>query len=329
MASGGGDSKATPTTGVPTDKAKRNPFGLADPDTSHFSYSTDFESVYEPAEDSYLLMDALAMDAPALRHHLINTPCDTHRKDPSPIVFATPPPPVGSGGSGGSGGDGNASPTYECPPVCMEVGCGSGLVSAFLYRVIGSNATYYATDINPSAAQLASKTLNQQRTIATAPSAAAVTTTTTTTPAAADSKSSATVDATASSGGGGVGMGSRSDVILTDLTTALQSRMAHYVDVLVFNPPYVPSDESECLGDGISRSWAGGVDGVAVLNQLIPRLNELLSQRAVMYLVVLPDWNKPTELFARLKAGGLTQSTLICERKAGREHLQIYRLTRS
>ncbi len=121
----------------------------------------------------------------------------------------------------------------------------------------------------------------------------------------------------------------RADIVLTDLTAALSGRLRGAVDVCVFNPPYVPSESSELEGDGLSRAWAGGCDGREVLDRLIPSLDALLSARAVMYLVVLANANKPAELLQRMRdTAKLTAATVLAERKVGVEHLQIYRLTR-
>ena len=46
----------------------------------------------------------------------------------------------------------------------------------------------------------------------------------------------------------------------------------HLVDILLFNPPYVPTDDDEVGRDDIYASWAGGEDGVGTLEKLIPKL---------------------------------------------------------
>jgi len=89
-----------------------------DPDLAVLT-SADFEKVYEPAEDSYLLLDALALDLPAV---LVK------------IQSSRP----------------------QTMPVAMEIGCGSGIVSTFLSRIAQGNVLLFASDINPDAARCAS-----------------------------------------------------------------------------------------------------------------------------------------------------------------------------
>ncbi|KAJ2504579.1 HemK methyltransferase member 2 [Coemansia sp. RSA 2052] len=81
--------------------------GLPTPDTGHLRQA-EYATVYEPAEDTYLLLDALENDREELQ---------TQR-----------------------------------PTICVEIGSGSGCVSAFLGRVLSPyGALVLSTDINPAA----------------------------------------------------------------------------------------------------------------------------------------------------------------------------------
>ncbi|XP_065718710.1 methyltransferase N6AMT1 isoform X2 [Patagioenas fasciata] len=82
---------------------------LPTPRYDHVGPEGPFGDVYEPAEDTFLLLDALEQDADPLREARVE--------------------------------------------ICLEIGCGSGVVSTFLASsIIGSSALYICTDINPMAA---------------------------------------------------------------------------------------------------------------------------------------------------------------------------------
>ncbi|KAG7503780.1 hemK methyltransferase family member 2 [Solea senegalensis] len=49
------------------------------------------------------------------------------------------------------------------PSVCVEVGSGSGVVSAFLASIVGPSALYICTDVNPEAAQCTKETASCNR----------------------------------------------------------------------------------------------------------------------------------------------------------------------
>ncbi|KGB80371.2 hypothetical protein CNBG_6214 [Cryptococcus deuterogattii R265] len=94
---------------------------LPTPNIAHFTES-DYEHIYEPAEDSFILLDALELDAQDLR-----------RMHPS---------------------------------VCVEIGAGSGVVSAFMSNLLGhENSFVISTDINPHACQATTKTGTANNTI--------------------------------------------------------------------------------------------------------------------------------------------------------------------
>lgn len=57
------------------------------------------------------------------------------------------------------------------------------------------------------------------------------------------------------------------------LARPLLSRLHHAVDILLFNPPYVPTATDEASGAqsnaDIAGSWAGGTDGMEITDRLL------------------------------------------------------------
>ena len=53
-------------------------------------------------------------------------------------------------------------------------------------------------------------------------------------------------------------------------------RLRHAVDILIFNPPYVPTYDDEAddaqQGASIQGAWAGGKDGMQVTNTLLDQV---------------------------------------------------------
>lgn len=205
------------------------------PELCHLT-SADYEHVYEPAEDTFLVLDALEADGEWLAERR--------------------------------------------PTVCLEVGSGSGCISTFLGKVLGaSSCVYFTTDVNARAADCTLRTGNHN----------------------------------------GVGL----NAVVCDLTTVFTARLRHQVDVLLFNPPYVPTPPEEMHSTGIEASWAGGVDGREVLDRLLPHVRSLLSARGVFYLVAVKE-NDPEGIIDELGKFGLEGKT-VYQRKAGREFLSILR----
>jgi release factor glutamine methyltransferase len=149
------------------------------------------------------------------------------------------------------------------------------------------------------------------------------------------------------------------EAVCGDLLTALLPRLAGAVDVLLFNPPYVPTPAAEVPsaaamaglaaravarggaaagsaasggggggdddGVALSASWAGGERGRAVLDRLLAQLPVVLAQpRGVAYLVLLAD-NAPREVAAALARAGL-RCELVARRRAANEELLIARV---
>ncbi|KAF8342884.1 S-adenosyl-L-methionine-dependent methyltransferase [Cantharellus anzutake] len=216
---------------------------LSTPDLSHLT-PEDYETVYEPAEDTFILLDALEKDMEILK---------------------------------------------EGPPlICLEIGSGSGCVSTFLASILGrSNCLYLCTDINPRAASCAYRT------------------------------------------------GLQNNILLDPLNASfadpLLRRLSESIDILIFNPPYVPTESLEVLQAqqerNISSAWAGGIDGMEVTNKFLPMVADLLSSGGRFYLVGVAP-NKVSEIISQMSKQYSLGCEVVLQRRAGREHLHVLKFTR-
>ncbi|KAK4230964.1 hypothetical protein QBC38DRAFT_467445 [Podospora fimiseda] len=253
---------------------------LPTPSTTHVPYSR----VYEPAEDSFLLVDTLS--------------------SPSETTFLSTHFPFSS------------SP----PLLLLEIGPGSGVVLAFLTAhsstIFSPQKQIFSLGIDIN--QFACTSTNQTVQLAT-------------------SEHSLT-------------SGHFLGTVQGDLTCSLRNNQ---VDVLVFNPPYVPTEEMPCLPLNLEQkslsqkttttfeqdsallalSYAGGKDGMETTNKVIDSLPELLSERGVAYILLCAG-NKPEEVKMRIRdslgGGGIWSAETVgtSGRQAGWEKLQIVRIWR-
>ncbi|CAI5706151.1 unnamed protein product [Peronospora effusa] len=116
------------------------------------------------------------------------------------------------------------------------------------------------------------------------------------------------------------------DIVRTDLLQCFEPRIQGLVDVLLFNPPYVPTPSEEVGSIGIEAAWAGGLHGREVIDRLLPKLKTLLSPRGVFYMVVIVE-NRPNEIAAILSMDGF-EMTVVRATKAKNERLSILKFTR-
>lgn len=121
---------------------------------------------------------------------------------------------------------------------------------------------------------------------------------------------------------------SSTDVLTTDLFSAFNP--AFKFDLVLFNPPYVPTDDDELeralLTRDISAAWAGGADGRFVIDKFLTTLPQFLSADSLAYVILLHG-NKPEEVADFAARLGLI-SEVVMRREAGIERLYVLRLSK-
>jgi len=253
---------------------------LPTPSTTHLT----FTNIYEPSEDSYLLLDTLSL--------------------PTETLFLT-----------------SRFPTTTTPaPLILEIGVGSGVVLAFAAAnaktIFGrGDVAVLGTDVNAVAAGAAAETVQR-----------------------------AMVESHHSD------RGTKPAVLKTvvcDLASAVREGQ---IDVLIFNPPYVPTPDlptplqdlhvGEVLDSQarferdsklLELSYAGGTDGMETPNRLLEQLPRILSVRGVAYILLCAQ-NNPEEVKARVRSwsGGWSAETVGSSgKKAGWERLCVVRIWRA
>ncbi|CAI0546192.1 unnamed protein product [Linum tenue] len=123
------------------------------------------------------------------------------------------------------------------PAICLEVGCGSGYV-------ITSLALMLRRQIPSSAAYFLATDINPHALSVTGETLAA--------------------------------HGVEAELLLADIASGLEDRLAGKVDLMVVNPPYVPTPEDEVGAPGIAAAWAGGENGRRVIDRILPAADRLL-----------------------------------------------------
>ncbi len=118
----------------------------------------------------------------------------------------------------------------------------------------------------------------------------------------------------------------------------------HTIDILLFNPPYVPTPDEEVQGCGIEASWAGGTNGRIVIDKFMPYVKDALSPGGTHSLtysltyspthlcigrcyMVLVNENKPKEISNYFTNQNLIVD-IVLRRQAINEGLLIMRITK-
>ncbi|KAJ8084376.1 S-adenosylmethionine-dependent methyltransferase [Marasmius tenuissimus] len=128
-----------------------------------------------------------------------------------------------------------------------------------------------------------------------------------------------------------IGLSIPLDPVHTSFAHPLRSRLHHSVDIVLFNPPYVPTLTDEAIdaqdATNIVGAWAGGFDGMEITNKFLDMVEDLLSPKGRLYLVALKQNNIPEIQNRMLTSYGL-HSEIVLSRRTGREHLFIVRFGR-
>ena len=115
------------------------------------------------------------------------------------------------------------------------------------------------------------------------------------------------------------------ETIQCDLASPILSRLQNMVDIIIFNPPYVPTPDDEVSGNGIEASWAGGSKGRRVIDRAIPQIAKLLSKNGICYLITVDD-NEPEDIANIFKTFSLTMVPLV-RRRAFNEYLSVQKIS--
>ncbi|AQZ12143.1 MTQ2 (YDR140W) [Zygosaccharomyces parabailii] len=120
------------------------------------------------------------------------------------------------------------------------------------------------------------------------------------------------------------------EVIQNDLTGSLRNGT---IDLLIFNPPYVPAERvpERPSGKDERNQWLdlallGGEDGMIVTQKVLNQLDNILSPRGIAYILFCAR-NKPEQVAESMRENGW-KVDLIIYRKAGWEILSVYRFSR-
>ncbi|KAL6945280.1 hypothetical protein ACO0QE_002730 [Hanseniaspora vineae] len=256
----------------------------------------EYDKVYEPAEDSFLLLDSLETEIPFLQKQFGN----------------------------------DNMPSYV--PVIVELGCGSGILSTFMLQnsIPMQNSLYFPIDVNPHALKVTKDTIDYSMSMAEKSCNNNL--------GNLDSKSHQAQQPSATP--------NFYSTLQMDLFFGLRPKT---IDVLVFNPPYVPAEYVPKIPEtekGLNTqelqyntnqtgnpddAWLdlallGGPQGMDITVKVLENMDKMLTSDGVAYILFCAR-NKPEQVVQKWIEKGW-KIDLVEKRKAGWEVLSVYRFTR-
>ncbi|XP_018835674.1 methyltransferase N6AMT1-like isoform X2 [Juglans regia] len=120
--------------------------------------------------------------------------------------------------------------------------------------------------------------------------------------------------------------GVHAELLATDIASGLEMRLAGLVDVMVVNPPYVPTPQDEVGREGIASAWAGGENGRRVIDKILPIADNLLSDKGWLYMVMLTA-NNPSEICLQMREKGYA-ARIVIQRSTEEESLHVIKFWR-
>jgi release factor glutamine methyltransferase len=79
------------------------------------------------------------------------------------------------------------------------------------------------------------------------------------------------------------GFGSKISILTGDLFSML--RKTSEFDIILFNPPYLRTDESEYNSGWLEKSWAGGRNGRVVIDRFIDNVQSHLRPNGIVFML--------------------------------------------
>ncbi|PWR69983.1 HemK2/MTQ2 family protein methyltransferase [Methanospirillum lacunae] len=112
-------------------------------------------------------------------------------------------------------------------------------------------------------------------------------------------------------------------VVRTNLAAGLRGPF----DLILFNPPYLPTDPSERIDDWLELALDGGPSGRDVIIRFLQEIPSLLSSEGRV-LLLISSLTGPEEVEDLVRKNGFVSTPVAEERVEGGEILLILRLTR-